>query len=415
MFGPQLGPFARPLPLRAGSPLAPAEFARVRQACVLEHCKWDPQVGDHSVLAPFPVFMREREWNKIAACATQLGLETLRAESELLVRTDLHAVLGMPRTLRRAFACAVEQAETPSFARTLRFDFHFTRDGWRISEINSDVPGGFSEAEGFSQLMGAYFPDARVAGRPASVWAESVARAIDSEGEIALLSAPGYLEDAQVVAYLASRLRALGRDTRLVSPAEIRWAAGRAFREGNLTPLAGIVRFYQLEWLSGLARESSWSRFLFGAETPVSNAGRAGLSESKRFPLVWRALRAHLTMLSSVFVETRHPREVAFARHEDWVLKASYSNCGDSVIARDWVSRAGFRATWARALLNPGAWVAQRRFDALLLETPLGPLTHCLGVYMVEGRVAGAYLRLSRHPLVDFRALDAALLIVRDE
>ena len=35
----------------------------------------------------------------------------------------------------------------------MRFDFHFTRDGWRISEVNSDVPGGLNESSGFERLM----------------------------------------------------------------------------------------------------------------------------------------------------------------------------------------------------------------------------------------------------------------------
>src|SRR5947207_3391973 len=35
----------------------------------------------------------------------------------------------------------------------LGFDFHYTTQGWRISEANSDVPGGFSEASYFTGMM----------------------------------------------------------------------------------------------------------------------------------------------------------------------------------------------------------------------------------------------------------------------
>ena len=34
----------------------------------------------------------------------------------------------------------------------------------------------------------------------------------------------------------------------------------------------------------------------------------------------------------------------------------------------------------------------------------------CLGVYTIGGRVAGAYGRLARRPLIDARAEDAAVL-----
>ena len=62
----------------------------------------------------------------------------------------------------------------------------------------------------------------------------------------------------------------------------------------------------------------------------------------------------------------------------------------------------------------PQGWVAQREFDVVPLDTPLGALTHCLGVYVVDGRAAGAYLRLSPAQFVDSSAIDAALLIAEE-
>lgn len=70
-----------------------------------------------------------------------------------------------------------------------------------------------------------------------------------------------------------------------------------------------------------------------------------------------------------------------------------------------------FGAAAASALLSPGAWVAQRRFETEVLETPLGPFYPCIWVFTVDGEVAGAYGRLSRGPVVDGFAIDAALLL----
>jgi len=39
----------------------------------------------------------------------------------------------------------------------------------------------------------------------------------------------------------------------------------------------------------------------------------------------------------------------------------------------------------------------------------------CVGVYTVNGKAAGAYARLARKPVVDFEAVDAALLVEDDE
>ena len=46
----------------------------------------------------------------------------------------------------------------------LRFDFHWTTEGWRISEANTDVPGGFNEASGFARLLAPSFPGSEPAG-----------------------------------------------------------------------------------------------------------------------------------------------------------------------------------------------------------------------------------------------------------
>jgi len=71
--------------------------------------------------------------------------------------------------------------------------------------------------------------------------------------------------------------------------------------------------------------------------------------------------------------------------------------------------------TWAKAARSarwfPQNWIAQRRFDAVPLETPLGPVYPCIGVYTIEGRACGAYARLSRGPVVDYAAIDVALLL----
>jgi len=400
-------------PLRAGNALPAAEFAELRRTCALEQCKWDPQLGDQATLASFPVFISETDWACLARSAETLAAEADAAERELLLRAPLLNQLGLPLALRQQFLRAGDVAESPSFARVLRFDFHFTREGWRVSEVNSDVPGGFSEAEGFSSLMARCFSGHRVAGEPASSWADRAALALDCEGEIALLSAPGYMEDAQVVAYLASFLRARGFKTHLVGPSGLRWKSGQAFLAAAREPLAGLFRFYQLEWLPA-CKQAGWSHFLFGGATPVSNPGRAALSESKRFPLVWRDLRTRLPEFARLLPETRAPREVARFLNDGWLLKGSYSNCGDAVISRRWTSARSFRAAWARAVFAPQGWVAQREFDVVPLDTPLGALTHCLGVYVVDGRAAGAYLRLSPAQFVDSSAIDAALLIAEE-
>lgn len=148
-----------------------------------------------------------------------------------------------------------------------------------------------------------------------------------------------------------------------------------------------------------------------GGATPVANPGAAVVLESKRFPLLWDELRAPLPTWRALLPETRDPREVPWARGDGWVLKAALSNNGDAVLLRGSSSRRAWRAAGWRARLSPRAWVAQRRFDVLALETPLGPRYPCLGVYTVDGRAAGIYGRLGASPVIDFAASDVAVLL----
>lgn len=269
-------------PLWAGESISPADFARLRRQLVLDHCKWDPQVGDVSTLAPFPLVMGRACWEKIAADAEELARETVRAEEYLLGRPDLQRRMGVPWRLRLALRgdgarCA---------ARVMRFDFHWTKAGWRVSEVNSDVPGGFCEGSSFTRLMADHFPGLRMAGDPGGAFARVMGR---WDGVIGLLYAPGFMEDQQVVTYLAGRIdrdgktcsrpplchwenedargratawhpwhpraelehpgaAAEGLRTILCDARQLRWRDGFAYL-GDIQ-LGAIVRFYQGEWLA---------------------------------------------------------------------------------------------------------------------------------------------------------------------
>jgi hypothetical protein len=72
-------------------------------------------------------------------------------------------------------------------------------------------------------------------------------------------------------------------------------------------------------------------------------------------------------------------------------------------------------ADWRRirdlAVKGPDEWVLQRRFEVIAVSTPEGLLYPCLGVYVIDGRIAGAYGRMAERPLIDDRSLDVAILL----
>jgi glutathionylspermidine synthase len=395
-------------PLRAGRNLEPQHFSSIRRTLLLKYCKWDPQVGDVSTIAPFPFFIDKRRWSELETLAETLTRELLAAELELLERDELHAVLAIPRALRQVLRRARQNGITPSAVRVMRFDFHWTESGWRISEVNADVPGGFSEASEFTRLMSEGFPGASAPGNPARFWADRIAGTAAGQ-TVALLAAAGFMEDQQVVSYLARVLRELGVDARPAGPLQLQWKSGRAYLNGRV--LGAIVRFYQAEWLSQLPRRSRWPRLLAGGRTPVSNPLSCIFGESKRFPLVWDLLHNTLPTWQRLLPETRDPRDAHWRTDDSWLLKTAWCNTGDTVSARGLIDPRDWRRAFWSASFYPRQWVAQRRFEPAPVASPIGDVYPCIGVYTIDGRACGAYTRISKGRVIDHRAIDAALLL----
>jgi glutathionylspermidine synthase len=385
----------------------------VRRRAIFECCKWDPQVEDVATLAPYPLVLRRETWRGLAAAAEALAAETLAAEAELVGRPELHRELGLPRPVRGALRQAARRGAARGAARVMRFDFHATPEGWRISEVNSDVPGGFNEASGFTRLMASHFPGTELAGDPAARLAEAVAAAAPAESTVALVHATAYTDDRQVMAFLAREIEARGLRPVLAGPDRLRWQDGRAFLAGGAGagPVGFLVRFFPAEWLPSLPGACGWRHFFGGSETPASNPAYALLTQSKRFPLVWDRLRAGLPTWRRLLPETRDPRDASWRRDDGWVLKPALGRVGDLIgVAgatgdREWeVIRRGARR-------HPRHWAAQRRFAAVPLQASEGRVYPCLGVYTVDGRAAGAYGRAASRPRIDHLAQDLAVLV----
>jgi hypothetical protein len=378
---------------------------------LLRGCKWDPQVGDTATLAPFPLVLPAGVACTLAQLAERLTAEAVAAERALLERPECLRVLGLPPAVRRALATPIEP--TPAAARVIRYGFHPTSEGWRISEANADVPGGYTESSLFPRLMAEHYPGTRPAGDPARALVDAVVAAMGGPGHVGLLAATGHMEDQQVIAFLAALLERRGCSTVRAHPRQVIWDHGVALlerpRQGR-RPLDAVVRFYQAEWLGRGSAPNGFTRFFQGGKTPVCNPGTALLLESKRFPQVWDRLGLEVPAWRTLLPPTFDPRRVKGRFGPGWVLKTAFCNTGDTVAFDDGPDRARWnRAVWG-ARLRPSQWVAQRRFDVLPIATPRGPMYPCLGVYTVDGRAAGLYGRLASLPLVDLAAIEVAVL-----
>jgi glutathionylspermidine synthase len=400
--------------LTCGDALGPAEYAELRQRIIFECGKWDPQYGDTQVLAEFPLVLSAAAWGQLAGWSERLAAETLAAEAELLEHPELHAMLGMPRAVRWAMAAArraCRQGPNTPAPRFMRFDFHPTTDGWRISEVNSDVPGGFIEASGLARLMASHALHAEPAGDPAQALCDALAAAAGDGGEIGLVHATAYTDDRQVMAYVARLLEARGLGAHLLAPDHVRWLSGRAVMHSawRTGPLDCLLRFFPAEWLPNLPRHSGWQAYFGHPGVPLSNPGAALLTQSKRFPLAWEHLRTPLPTWRMLLPETRDPRQTQGG--EEWVLKPALGRVGEGIVMSDVTPAGQARAArlWSRLL--PRCWAAQQRFCAVPVEQGGRRWYPCIGVFVIDGRAAGAYGRIAKRPLISSCSRDVAVLV----
>ena len=393
-------------------PLAASAFAELRRRAIVDCCKWDPQVGDVCAIARSPLVVTRRAWNEVAGIAEALAAETLAAERELLDRPDLHRTLGLPRAARRALRQAARLGPPAGAARLVRFDFHYTTEGWRISEANCDVPGGLNEASGLAPAIRPHYAWAAPVGDPAGAYAAAIAFRVGPRATVALVHATAFSDDQQMMLFVARRLESLGIATHLASPSHLRWRHGRAHLETAWWngPLDLVIRFFPAEWLGALPAACGWPLLFAGARTPLANPATAILTQSKRFPLVWDRLRTPLPAWRAYLPETRDPRHAPWRRSDEWIVKPALGRVGEGIGMADAISAADMRRITRQARWWPGAWIAQRRFRVVSIAIGGRELFPCLGVYTLDGHVVGAYGRLGGVPLIDARAADAAVL-----
>jgi hypothetical protein len=403
------------LPWLPAAPLDAGRFAEVRHAAIFDCCKWDPQVEDVCTLSPQPLVLTAAAWQEIATLAEQLATETVAAEAAILAQPHLLKRLALPWSLSRRLARMSNPSQPSRHLRLIRFDFHFTTDGWKISEANSDVPGGFNEASGFSKLMAMQFPGMVPPGDPAEKLASAITANLQRPGTVALLHATAFSDDRQVMTFLSRKLSAAGHTAVLAAPDHLRWEDDHAYLDCEWAQgkVDFCFRFFPAEWLPALPRRCGWQHLLGGCRTPLCNPASGIISQSKRFPLVWGELPISLPTWNRLLPRTMAVCELS--RHglkEDAVVfKPALGRVGDMIKMAGVTGERETRVINRSLRWHPKHWIAQQRFEAIPLSTPDGPVFPCIGVYTLDGEAIGAYGRSARRPLIDHLAQDAAVLI----
>ncbi len=415
----------------------------------------DPWMGGRERFRLQPVILSQQQADELAVVAERVAAIYYEV-SEI--------VLDHPELLDDFFGLTPFQkmmwlASGGRWHGIARVDLFLCTDGRiRSCEMNSDTPSGEAEAVLLNQLLHPFLPNTTdpntgfaeafwqmlVASHQARLIADCGLRIADSSLQsphlpissplpqsIAIIYPTDLPEDLSMIAIYKSWLEARGCLVTLGSPFNLGLDAQRRVTVmGEAVDL--IIRHYKTDWWG--ERELIWANqaefadpdpldrellLLLEAEnqarvTVVNPFGSVVTQNKLAMALMWERKELFSAQaqqwIEEYIPETR--RITALDLHqlnrEEWVLKSVYGCEGDSVVCGAFVKPQDWQL--ALATLIPCHWVAQRFFEVAPIEQAEDMFLPNYGVYLMAGRVAGFYTRLSRKA-TDYTAVTAPTLI----
>ena len=387
------------------------QYSEYRYQTIFKAYKWDPQVGDHHTIAEHVVLLDQETAEKLELWAEQLSEETMMMEQALIHRPSLVKKLGLPKKVLKTVE-RLSNYDRNQNIRLMRFDFHPTIDGWAVSEVNSDVPGGLAEASILPEIAAKYFNGYEPRHHVGESLLQAFSERVDKNSTIAFVHATSYSDDRQVMEFVSDYFHSQGYQTVFAAPDHIEWKDKKAvcIIEGKEGPVGGIVRFFPLEWLTSLPRKSDWKGY-YDCETPSCNHPIAILTQSKRLPLIWDELGVDIPTWKKLLPSTKSP-ELIKSQEDDWIYKPALGRVGDGISIKEAIAVKERLRIEKEARKHPGNWLAQRRFMSEPLKDRNEEAFHlCVGVFTVNGKRAGFYGRISPYPRIDERAKDIPVLV----
>jgi glutathionylspermidine synthase len=370
--------------------------------------KWDLHVGGQCRVLPVSVVLSRAEHEQIVHLAEQFASMLRRVErrdaSDLLTLEHL----GIDPRLAR-WIDAEGPREAPAFGRG---DFFLTPDGrWVLSEFNEDVPGGFNEAYGLTQLLDA----TTLGGSAVGDLRRAIVDAFAGCDGVAMLYATAFSEDLQHCVIIERWLREAGHPIAMGSPEALRCRWGRA--RVHDVPVEGAFRFYPGEWMADLPNAADWLRAL--PKLAMMNPLQRLITQSKKSFACFNAdgwpEATERSLIEAHLPETRHfnPADVEAYRveREQWVLKAAFGRMGDAVLLGALSTVKEWADAIAHAVRTPARYAMQRRFDVLPLDHDGKRLYPTVGAYVVNGRFAGYYSRAAEIPMITHEAFHVATVV----
>ena len=384
---------------------------------MLDCYKWDPQFCDNNTVAKYALVLSEKEHEELKLLTEKLIKETTEAENFLNKNLKYTKALEIPNKFRSDIK-SMKNYNPDKHIRLMRFDFHPTLENkWAVSEVNSDVPGGFAEATLMNRKALEYLSNENYyAISFGDFLADAIKKKVRQGGKIMLVHCTSYSDDRQVMQFLGDKLSGMGYEVIYAAADQLKFENGKAIsilnnREGEVD---GIIRFSPLEWVADM-KTKNWHGY-FNTETVSCNHPIAIFAQTKRFPFVWDLLESKGIDLSTWRELLPETLEVNDKKVDDkFIYKPVYGRVGENISIKEACKDDEYKKILKDVKRYPKKYLAQKKFNSRPLTNEEGEEFHvCIGSYGVENSHAGYYARISRSPRIDSYAADIPVLIEKE-
>lgn len=393
------------------------KFSEYRLNAIFDCYKWDPQFLDNYTLAKHALVLTETEYQEIKELTEKLDEETRNAEEFLNKNLRIAKKLALPKKIYKELE-SMSNYESDKHIRLMRYDFHPTIDNtWAVSEVNSDVPGGFAEATllpvlaiktiGLKNVYSIKFGD---------ILAEAIKNKTKPNGKIFFVHCTCYSDDRQVMQYIGDKMESLGFKSIYGAADHLDFKDLKAYSvlTGNEGEIDCIFRFTPLEWLKDI-KPRTWGGY-FNTVTPSCNHPIAIFAQTKRFPLIWDELEKNNIKLDTWRKLLPDTIEVDQAKGKDgYIFKPACGRVGEKISIKEACMDDEYELILKDIKKHKKEYLAQKKFISKPIISPEGKEYHvCLGSYTVDGKHAGFYARISNLPRIDSNAQDIPVIIERE-
>ena len=396
-------------------PIPENKYDEYRLNAIFDCYKWDPQFLDNNTVAKYALVISEDEYKTLVELTEKIDKETIEAENVLNQNLKLAKPLALPKKIYKELK-NMKNYDKDKHVRLMRYDFHPVVGGkWAVSEVNSDVPGGFAEASLLPQnainfLEGDYYFQSF-----GERLVDAISKKVVPGGRIMMVHCTCYSDDRQVMQYIGDRLEEKGFKAIYGAADHVNFKDGKAYSilEDNEGELDGIVRFTPLEWLKDI-KPKRWSGY-FDTITPSCNHPVAIFAQTKRFPLVWKSLEKMGVNLSTWRELLPDTIEVKDAKNkEGYIFKPACGRVGEKISIEEACRDDEYKRILKDVKKYPKEYLAQKKFVSEPLKGVDGKDYHvCLGSYTIDGKQSGFYARISNKPRIDSDAADIPVIVER--